>query len=144
MKIKTRFFDEIEIDKQHILTFPEGIPAFENLNEFIILNVDENSNLRCLQSIENSQVCLMIISPWDYFKDYEIELSDNEIHDIQIENEQDVVIYNVITVREDKITANMAAPIVINAIKNIGKQIILSNVNYKVRQEISCLYYHEK
>lgn len=56
-----------------------------------------------------------------------------------LSNEKDAMVYNIITVREDKITVNLAAPLIINVIKGVGKQIILSNTNYKVRQEIPCL-----
>ncbi|TDT50621.1 flagellar assembly protein FliW [Fonticella tunisiensis] len=139
MKIGTRFFGEIEIDEKEIIKFKYGIPGFEHLKEFVILNLEDNPNLKCLQSVEEKSICLMMISPWTYFKDYEIKLSDNEVEELEIEKERDVLIYNIITVRGDKITANLLAPIVINIINNKGKQIILSDSKYSIRQEIPCL-----
>jgi flagellar assembly factor FliW len=75
MKIETKFFGEIEIDKNSILNFEHGIPGFEDLNKFILLDIKDNETLKCLQSIEETQICLLMISPWKYFKDYEIQLS---------------------------------------------------------------------
>lgn len=139
MKISTKFFGEITINEGNIITFNNGIPGFEEYKKFIILDFEGKSTLKCLQSIENKDVCLVIINPWDYFNDYQIELCDDEISYLEIEKEEDVLVYNVITIRQDKITANLLAPIVINSLKNKGKQIILSNTNYRIRQEIVCL-----
>ena len=138
MKIITKFFEEIETDEKNIITFYEGIPGFEDYKNFIVLDIDEKSNLKCLQSIENKDVCLILITPWDYFNDYEIELSDEEQKELGIKKQDDVAVYNVITIRKDKITANLTAPILINTLNMKGKQIILSNSKYNLRQEIKC------
>lgn len=138
MNIETKFYGNIEIEENRVLNFKDGIPGFEQLKNFTILDVEGGEHLKCLQSLEKIEVCLMMVSPWDYFKDYEIELSDEDVEDLEIVNEGDVLIYNVLTVRENSITANLAAPIIINIINNKAKQIILSNPNYNIRQEIPC------
>lgn len=139
MNISTKFFGVIEIKEKDIINFPCAIPGFDKLTKFLILSIEDNKNIKCLQSIEDVNICLLIISPWEYFNDYNIELSEDEIHELNLNNEEDALVYNIVTVRDDKITANMAAPLIINVIKGAGKQIILSNTNYKVRQEIPCL-----
>lgn len=138
MKIKTKFFGEIDVDENNIINFVEGIPGFEDFKSFIVLDIDEKNSLKCLQSTESKDVCLILISPWDYFYDYEIELSDKEQKELEIKKQEDVSVYNVITIRNDKITANLTAPIVINTLNMKGKQIILSNSKYNLRQEIKC------
>lgn len=138
MRIGTKFFGEIDADEKDIINFSEGIPGFEELKSFIVLSIDEKSDLKCLQSTDNKDVCLILIAPWNYFCDYEIELSDEELNKLGIKKQEDVVVYNVITIRKDKITANLTAPIVINTLNMKGKQIILSNSKYNLRQEIKC------
>lgn len=139
MKIQTKFFGQIEIDTNSIINFEHGIPGFEDLKEYILLGIDDNENLKCLQSIKEIHVCLLMISPWMYFKDYEIQLSDEEINELKIKNEHDVAIYNIIKNNDDKITVNLLAPVVINVINNRAMQIILSESKYNIRQEIPCL-----
>lgn len=140
MKIKTKFFGEIEIEENKIVNFKEGIPGFEKLKKFVVLNMEENDTLKCLNSTEDGQICLLLISPWDYFKEYEFELTDNDEKELEINSPEDIVVYNVLTIRENRITANLLSPIVINVLKNKGKQIILSNSKYSIRQEIKCLF----
>lgn len=139
MNILTKFFGNIEIDEKDIINFPSAIPGFNELNKFIILSFEDNKSLKCLQSIDDVNVCLLIITPWEHFKDYSIELSDEEIGELNLRSEEEAMVYNIITVRGDKLTVNLVAPLIINVIKGVGKQIILSNTNYKVRQEIPCL-----
>lgn len=139
MKICTKFFGEITADNSDIIIFNNGIPGFEEYKKFIILDFESKSTLKCLQSVESKDICLIIINPWDYFEDYHIELSDDELNSLEIKNEEDILVYNVLTIKQGKVTANLLAPIVINLIKNKGRQIILSNTNYKIRQEIVCL-----
>ena len=54
MKLKTRFFGEIEIDEKKVIDFEEGLPGFENLRKFLFMT-DENEDAPfCwLQSIED-------------------------------------------------------------------------------------------
>lgn len=137
MNIETRLFGKIEISDKDILIFKEGIPGFEDFNKFVLLDI-EDSKLKCLQSVENKDVCLILINPFDYFLDYEIKLSTDDISKLKILKEQDVLVFNVLNIKEDRITANMLAPIVINVINNLGMQIILQDSNYSIRQEIKC------
>ncbi|SKA86163.1 flagellar assembly factor FliW [Caloramator quimbayensis] len=139
MIVNTKFFDDIEIDEKEIIYFKDGIPGFEEYKRYVILNIDDKCNLKCLQSVDERDVCLIVINPFEYFLDFEIELSDEEILNLEIENESDVIVYSVLTIRDDKITANLLAPIIINVLKMKGKQIILTNRNYSIRQEIKCL-----
>lgn len=139
MKIETRFFGEVEIDETKTLSFKNGIPGFENLTSFALLDFEDNENLKFLQSLEEPSICLTILSPWTYFNDYQIQLSDEEIRELELQSETDAAVYNVLTIREDKITVNLLAPVIINVINNRGKQIILSESKYSIRQEIACL-----
>lgn len=139
MIIETKFYGKIEVEDNRIINFKNGIPGFENLNSFALIDIENNTNLKFLQSLEKKDVCLIIVSPWDFFKDYEVYLSDDELKELEINNENDVLIFNVITVREKVITVNLVAPIIINVINKNAKQIILSESKYSIRQEISCL-----
>lgn len=139
MKIETKYFGEIEVDENLLIKFEEGIPGFEYLKEFALIDI-ENKSYKCIQSIKEKNICLLAIYPWDYFKDYEIKLSDSEIEYLEIEDEKQVLVFNVITAREKNITANLVAPIVINIKNKKAKQIILPNTKYSLREVIKCLY----
>lgn len=139
MNIQTKFFDEITIDENQIIEFKNGIPGLEEYKKYVVINFDENSKVKCLQSVEDKEICLIITNPFEYFNDYEIQLSDEETYELQISSQEDIAVFSVVTIKNDKVTTNLIAPIILNVIKNRGMQIILSNSKYNIRQEIACL-----
>lgn len=139
MKIITCNFGEIEIDKDKIVHFPGGIPAFEEEKEFVvILNEDKENPFHWLQSINNPDLSFIIINPFEVFKDYDILLSESTQKKLKIEKEEDVIIYTIVVVPEDltKMTTNLQGPIVINLKENLGKQVILDDVRYTTKHYI--------
>lgn len=138
MMIETERFGSIDINNCKAIKFLNGLPGFEELKEFIILEADESKPLYWLQSTENMYICLPMIIPFELMEDYFIEIHDNELNDINITNQNDLMLMNVVVIPEDitKMTANMAAPIVINAKSGIGKQIIIDSKEFSVRYPI--------
>lgn len=138
MMIETERFGSIDINNCKVIKFLNGLPGFEELKEFIILEADESKPLYWLQSTENMHVCLPMIIPFELMEDYFVEIHDSELNDIDITDQNDLMLMNVVVIPEDitKMTANMAAPIVINAKSGIGKQIIIDSKELSVRHPI--------
>lgn len=135
MYIETDRFGRIDLQNSKVIQFPLGLPGFEELKQFIIVEVDESKPLLWLQSTENRHVCLPVIIPFEFMDDYYIEIHDAELNDLQIEDKDDLLLMSVVVVPEDlsKMTANLAAPIVINARLGLGKQIIVDAKDMPVR-----------
>lgn len=139
MNIKTSYFGEVEIDEKDILNFPKGILAFEEFNKFVIINsTEEELPFSWLQSIDEKDVAFIMIDPFLFKKDYEVDLSDKVIEELDIESESDVAIYTFLVIPEqvDQMTANLTGPIVININKNLGKQVVLEDKRYHTRHKI--------
>ena len=137
MKINTKFFGEIEIEECAIINFPKGLLGFEDLKEYIVLDIP-NGNLSCLQSLGDSNIAFIIIRPWDYFEDYDINIDDDGLNALNIKEESQIALYNIVTIPGDikKMTANLLAPIVINIENNSAKQIVLENSNYATKHPL--------
>ena len=138
MKIETKYFGEIEIEENLIINFDSGIPGFPDEKAFVLLPLEEDSPFQVMQSVKTAQVAFIITSPFIFFKDYEIKLSDQVIEQLQFKNEQDVVLYTILNIREPfkDSTANLVAPVLINIKRQIGKQIVLENAPYHTKHLI--------
>jgi len=139
LNIQTSYFGEVEIDEKDILNFPKGILAFEEFNKFVIINsTEEELPFSWLQSIDEKDVAFIMIDPFLFKKDYEVDLSDKVIEELDIESESDVAIYTFLVIPEqvDQMTANLTGPIVININKNLGKQVVLEDKRYHTRHKI--------
>lgn len=139
MLISTSNFGEIDIKDEDIICFKEGLPGFESMSKFILLQSDmEDSPFSWLQSIESSNLSFVIINPIYFRKDYVVPLDDMTVSSLGIEAQEDVAIFTIVVVQEDisKLSANLKAPLVINIKNKRGKQVILDNSEYHVRHYI--------
>ncbi|GMQ58053.1 flagellar assembly protein FliW [Vallitalea sediminicola] len=141
MLIDTKHFGKIEVDKEHINTFDEGIFGFTQYHEFTIIH--ENDIFCWLQSIEDKDIVLPMICTPLVFPDYSPEVKDELILRIGDLKEEDLLLYSIIVVPTDieKMTTNLKAPIIVNAKTKRGIQIILNDNKYKIKQN---LYEHLK
>lgn len=139
MKIETTNFGEIEIVEEKIIQFQEGLPAFEDEKEFvIILNEDEENPFHWLQSIKSPNLSFVILNPFEIFKDYDLLLPETAINKLKIEKQEDIIIYTMVVVPDDmtKMTTNLLGPIVINTKGKLGKQVILEETKYNTKHLI--------
>lgn len=139
MKIQTALLGELEIDENLILNFSEGIPAFEEEKQFILLPMEENGPFYYLQSVHNQDLCLLMAEPFVFFPSYEIEVADEELQKLGIgQDSGSMLVYVVLTVPEDfkLTTANLLAPIIINPENKKAMQYIAINTKYTTRHHI--------
>lgn len=141
MLVKTRYFGEVELDDEKILTFEEGIIGFEHLRKFTLIYNDENESsaaITWLQSVEEPMVALPVISPFSVMADYNPVVEDDVLLPLGTLTEENTAIFLTLTVPSDitRMTTNLKAPIVINAETKKGCQVIAENPDYVVKYNI--------
>lgn len=120
------------------LIFEKGIPGFEEYKYFRLSNIESNENLKMITSKEDINIGFVSISPFEVKKDYEIDLSDEIINELNIEKSEDVLVLNIITIGKtlETSTVNLKAPLIINIKNNKGKQLILQDDKYKIKEPL--------
>lgn len=137
MIISTKFFQNIEIEDNDIIDFDEGLPGFENVKRFVVINIKDNKLLKCLQSVDNKEVSFIAINPWDVFKDYNINIEDKELSLIGGTNIDDLKVFSLLTITQKGITANLLGPIIVNTAERKGKQFVQYNSKYTTRHTLT-------
>ena len=120
------------------ILFEKGIPGFENYRYFNVNIVEGIKRFYHIVSKEDSNIGFISISPFDIKKDYEIDLDDEFIKELDIKDEKDVLVICLITLGKSlkDSTANLKAPIIINIKNNRGKQLILKDDKYKIKEPL--------
>ena len=138
MKILTKYHGEREYEEKDIILFDKGLPGFENLNKFIMFQAEENEIFNILHSIEDSGIGFIVISPFNVMEDYEVNIPDKCIEELNIKKPEDVLIVNTVTINSNlkNITTNLQAPIIINIQDKKGEQIILDKEEYSIKYPI--------
>lgn len=137
MKINTKYFGTVEIDDRDIVCFEHGIPGFPDERGFVFLPI-EDTVFHIMQSTQTPSLALTTSSPFTFFKQYEIDIPDLALEQLQIQNENEVMVLVTLQIQTpfSKSTANLVAPIVINTEKRLGKQVILEKTTYTTKHMI--------
>lgn len=138
-KINTSRFGEIEIDENRIAIFKDGIPAFNDEHEFIILPYDEESPYYFMQSVNSPELAFLLTVPFLFFPDYTFEVDDETLNELDIQENDNVLYYSLITIPDGIIrhmTTNLLAPIILNTTNMKAKQIVLEKTKYTTKERL--------
>lgn len=137
MKVQTKYFGEQEISEADILSFPFGLPGFEEERQFFLQSFGEVFLL--LQSVVTPQLVFVVVSPYPFFKNYTIDLSDAFTHQLAIEKPEDVTVLVIVSVQSpfSESTVNLKAPLIINSRNRTGKQYIPDHSVYSLREPLT-------
>lgn len=137
MKLKTKLFGKIDVDKEHIVLFDDGIIGFPDLKHFILIHDEESDNhfISWLQSIEEPTYALPVICPLDVLEDYKPFIQNELLTNIEPYKVEDLAIFTTIHVPNDikEMTSNFRAPFIINSENCKGCQVIVEDEKYLVK-----------
>jgi len=137
MKIDTKAFGIIDVDEKQKIVFPEGLYGFEDYTEFVIFDA-EHQPFYWLQSVGEKEIAFILINPFLFRPDYEVNISNEELNEINITSPEKALIFSIVTIPQDggPMTANLQGPLVINRENMVGKQAILADIRWKTRHDI--------
>ncbi|OPJ60875.1 flagellar assembly protein FliW [Clostridium oryzae] len=135
MEAKTKYHGVRHYSEEDIILFDKGLPGFENLKKYILFPVEDNESFQILHSIEDMNIGLIVISPFEILENYEVDIPENVVSQLKISDAKDVFIYNTVNLHSQpkKITVNLRAPLIINIKNKLGQQIILNNDKYAIK-----------
>lgn len=138
MTIQTKFHGEISTEELTKWTFPNGLPGLEDEKQFVILSIEGNDTFQVLQSINNSNVALIVSNPYMLINDYSFEIDAPTIDLLEIKSPEDVMVLAVMSLKQpfESSTINLQAPLVFNINNQKAKQMIMNDATYQMRKPI--------
>jgi flagellar assembly factor FliW len=141
----TRFesprFGALEVADDRVLDFPRGLPGFPDCRQFIVMDHDRETPLRWLQCVDRPEVAFLIVEPQQVLGAYGVEVPrhvlgvlgwDGDSHD-----PADVLVFVILNAGESALTANLRAPVVVNARTRRAFQLILEDPGLSLRHPIT-------
>lgn len=133
MKVNTRLFGEIEIEKDKIICFENGIIGFPDCKQFTLIFDEtedgERKNISWLQSLDEPSFALPVMDPLLVKEDYNPQVEYELLKSLGNLTEENTYVLVTVTVPTDvkKISVNLRAPIVINVDEMKGEQLIVED-----------------
>ena len=137
MKVLTKAFGQVEVNEGQRLTFPVGLLGFESYKEFVLIDAEQQP-FYWLQSLDDEHIAFILINPFLFRPDYEMNIDNEELQPIGISDPGKAVIFAIVTIPADNlpITANLQGPLVINRDNRLGIQAILTDSRWKTKHDI--------
>ncbi|MFJ7932825.1 flagellar assembly protein FliW [Sporosarcina sp. NPDC096371] len=138
MHIQTKFHGELNIQPNQTWNFPKGVPGFEDENEFALLPIEGNHTFQVLQSTTIPDIAFIVANPYTIVDDYSFNIDEPTIDLLEIDNEQDVFVLGVLSLKEpfETSTINLQAPLIFQSNTNKAKQMILNDNTFSMRHSI--------
>ena len=123
-------FGTLEIEAGAVIEFPAGLIGLGG-RRWAVVAVGDEGAFQWLHSVDDPNLALPVTSPWAFFADYEVALSDEDTE--RVNAAADTAVY--VTVRAGAeladFSVNLRAPIVISGGR--GHQVINETADAPVR-----------
>ena len=107
----------------------QPMPGFPEHRRFALVQLDDDGVLCQLQSLDDPALRFLVMSPVPFFPDYAPEVADDVVEDLAIGSADDVIVLLVLNAGESlsTTTANLMAPVVVNATTLQARQVVLDD-----------------
>lgn len=135
MLIETKRFGSLEVEENQIITFPEGLPGFSGQRRFVLVDLQEGSPLKFLQSVDDPDLAFLVAEPLTFFPGYRVLVQPEDLTPIALEMPERGIVVAIVSVPEEfkQATVNLKAPVVINPETALGRQVIVEGEEYGIR-----------
>ncbi|MGQ0826040.1 MAG: flagellar assembly protein FliW [Actinomycetota bacterium] len=117
------------------ITFPAGLPGFPDAHRFEVTPWGpEDTPFLLMGSVEDSEVGFVVVPPWVFYPEYEFEIDDATAERLGLSEQEDAVVFCVVTVKDrpEEATLNLLGPIVVNRFTLEAAQVVLPSSGYSV------------
>ncbi len=126
MLIKTTRFGSLEVEPEDLITFPAGLLGLEDCREWVLLADAQNNSLGWLQSVLKPEIALAVVSPRRFVPQYQMRVARAELAPLELPEVKEAQVVVIVGKNDRTITLNLKAPLVINADRRLGRQVIVN------------------
>ena len=115
----------LDISPDKVISFPEGLPGFEDCKRFGLFDQDKNGILFTLQCLDQPGVAFTVADPAIFGFRYDMPLSDENVAALGLAPEDEVAVAVMVFKGEGDqagVNANLTAPLLINLRAHVGLQ----------------------
>ena len=125
----------LDIAPDKVITFPAGLPGFEDCKRFGLFEQDKDGTLFSLQSLDDPALAFTVADPAVFGFRYDMPLSDADQAALGLKPEDEVAVAVMVFKGEGEragINANLEAPLLINLGSHVGLQHSIPNLSVDI------------
>ena len=125
-------------EQKTTIQFEEGLIGFSDVKSFHLLENDYLAPFRLLRAVDNPDVGFLVLDATTRIADYCHLIPSREWKSLGVTENQDYLAFVTVVLgaTAEESTGNFQAPLLINHQKMTGKQIILTDSGFSVREPL--------
>lgn len=134
----TSRFGLLSITEDKVISFVNGIPGFERLRRFILIDHDPEGLFKWLQAVDDPSTAFLLTNPNLYKPEYSVPLRRPEMECLGAVDRKNLVTFVMVCVSsaDKKISLNLKGPVVFNAANMRAIQCIVDRDDYPSHFEV--------
>ncbi len=136
MQINTTRFGSVEVADEDVIRFPAGLPGLNDCTSWVLLADAYHEALGWLQSTQQDDVALAVVTPGRFVAGYELRVGRAELGSELAARQDELHVLVIVGKNQRGITLNLKAPLVIDLAKRVGRQVVASS-ELPVQYELS-------
>jgi flagellar assembly factor FliW len=124
MDVTTSRFGTLQVLPSDVLTFDHGLIGLRHCRRWAVLADVQNEALGWLQSIDEPEAALGVVSPRRFVADYQLRVSRRDVAPLQLASPCDAQVVVIVSRHAEGLALNLRAPLVINVEARRGRQVI--------------------
>lgn len=137
--LATRNFGTVTVRRHQIITIAPGLVGFAKFRRFVLIEDYFPPPFLGLQCLDIPDLAFVVLDPVYIIPDYQLGPLDRILADLQAQSPEDLRILVILTIPPEaprKMTANLAAPLVINHRNQRGKPVVVDHPQYSTRHRV--------
>ena len=127
MQITTSRFGIVPVTPEDVFSFPLGLIGLESCRRWVLLSDAENPAVGWLQSANQPETAMAVISPRRFLPDYQVRVYRDQLAPLELSGVDQAFVLNVVAKNAGCLTVNLKAPLIINLNRRVGRQVVTSD-----------------
>ena len=126
---------EVQYAEADIITLSSPLLGFPDLNDFILISNDKSYPFLWFQSVQDKDICFILVEPELFATDYAPKLNKREAKILGLDDKTTTKLFAIVVFPDQpkNATMNLRAPLVVNVEKKLAKQVILEDDKWQIK-----------
>ena len=122
-----------------LIVFPNGLIGQPDWKQFELITPEDDGTIQVLQSMEHSELALMVTDPCEIIENYTVPLTAEERSILDLNPDEMPTLLCTISIHNALITTNLVGPLVVNSRNRIGTQVVVVDSPFSTRHPVAQL-----
>ena len=136
IQIQTKHFGEVEVEKKAVIKLSRSMPGFDSTRTLALLEIEKYQPFVWFQSLQDRQVCFPAILLSQFLEEYNLKVTDEDKQLLDIESDDDLLIFGVTAFKGAGQSVNLAAPLLMNRKTHTIIQVLNQEDGYALDQPL--------